>query len=96
MSLNNLSIGRRLGLGFGTMTFLLMLLAATAWGVWFGGFVFSSRRRHTSGMGDWSSDVCSSDLLGLVGHSQADIQRMQQAAQQQAQEIGRASCRERV
>ena len=33
MSLNNLSIGRRLGLGFGTMTFLLMLLAATAWGV---------------------------------------------------------------
>src|SRR5205807_3162387 len=26
-------------------------------------FFFSSRRRHTSLRGDWSSDVCSSDLL---------------------------------
>src|SRR5574341_2357837 len=26
-------------------------------------FFFSSRRRHTSLVGDWSSDVCSSDLL---------------------------------
>src|SRR5437763_12052078 len=25
-------------------------------------FCFSSRRRHTRYMGDWSSDVCSSDL----------------------------------
>src|SRR5207253_4184531 len=25
-------------------------------------FFFSSRRRHTSGPRDWSSDVCSSDL----------------------------------
>src|SRR6266487_3722829 len=25
-------------------------------------FFFSSRRRHTRGTGDWSSDVCSSDL----------------------------------
>src|SRR5499425_2457974 len=25
-------------------------------------FFFSSRRRHTSYIGDWSSDVCSSDL----------------------------------
>src|SRR5688500_20223649 len=25
-------------------------------------FVFSSRRRHTTLQGDWSSDVCSSDL----------------------------------
>src|ERR1022692_2235073 len=25
-------------------------------------FFFSSRRRHTSLQGDWSSDVCSSDL----------------------------------
>src|SRR5437762_10572024 len=28
-------------------------------------FLFSSRRRHTSYIGDWSSDVCSSDLLEL-------------------------------
>src|SRR5256885_12862999 len=28
-------------------------------------FFFSSRRRHTRLQGDWSSDVCSSDLLLL-------------------------------
>src|SRR5256885_16737887 len=28
-------------------------------------FFFSSRRRHTRLQGDWSSDVCSSDLLHL-------------------------------
>src|SRR6266487_6409602 len=28
------------------------------------GFFFSSRRRHTRWTGDWSSDVCSSDLGG--------------------------------
>src|SRR5438046_10102181 len=27
-------------------------------------FFFSSRRRHTRLVSDWSSDVCSSDLLG--------------------------------
>src|SRR5256885_14019305 len=32
-------------------------------------FFFSSRRRHTRLQGDWSSDVCSSDLSGsAVGH----------------------------
>src|SRR5690348_11161570 len=32
-------------------------------------FFFSSRRRHTRWTGDWSSDVCSSDLGGtLPGH----------------------------
>src|SRR5699024_11978051 len=42
---------------------------------------FSSRRRHTSSKRDWSSDVCSSDLLILslrhprieVCHSEADL-----------------------
>src|SRR6266487_6894717 len=28
-------------------------------------FFFSSRRRHTRWTGDWSSDVCSSDLVPL-------------------------------
>src|SRR5256885_11841056 len=28
-------------------------------------FFFSSRRRHTRLQGDWSSDVCSSDLAAL-------------------------------
>src|SRR5256885_8445263 len=30
------------------------------------GFFFSSRRRHTRLQGDWSSDVCSSDLTVLL------------------------------
>src|SRR5438045_8627583 len=29
-------------------------------------FFFSSRRRHTRCLSDWSSDVCSSDLFTLV------------------------------
>src|SRR5256885_7233289 len=29
-------------------------------------FFFSSRRRHTRLQGDWSSDVCSSDLIGTI------------------------------
>src|SRR5437762_7136719 len=32
----------------------------------FGFFFFSSRRRHTRYIGDWSSDVCSSDLAALA------------------------------
>src|SRR2546429_9050116 len=31
---------------------------------------FSSRRRHTRCSRDWSSDVCSSDLVGIPGGSQ--------------------------
>src|SRR5207248_3365077 len=33
-------------------------------------FFFSSRRRHTSSYGDWSSDVCSSDLRDHRTHCQ--------------------------
>src|SRR5256885_9399395 len=32
-------------------------------------FFFSSRRRHTRLQGDWSSDVCSSDLVHLFSAS---------------------------
>src|SRR5215210_6548026 len=32
-------------------------------------FFFSSRRRHTRYIGDWSSDVCSSDLDGTITSS---------------------------
>src|SRR5438309_8387302 len=31
------------------------------------GFFFSSRRRHTRWNCDWSSDVCSSDLIAAIG-----------------------------
>src|SRR5437764_13677606 len=73
-------------------------------------FFFSSRRRHTRYIGDWSSDVCSSDLVTVwywkayrtrrgklssryLGKSETvTLARLQTVAQ----EIGRASCRERV
>src|SRR5256885_2475613 len=90
-------------------------------------FVFSSRRRHTRLQGDWSSDVCSSDLLrrehgqalahpeqtfvGVtqVGAPAAGLRRGKGehpgkldgrsrilACRNKTEEIGRASCRERV
>src|SRR2546421_3967499 len=37
-------------------------------------FFFSSRRRHTRSDRDWSSDVCSSDLTGLLRAVQAGVQ----------------------
>src|SRR5256885_9982228 len=42
-------------------------------------FFFSSRRRHTRLQGDWSSDVCSSDLLGFAT-GQAQLQGAAQIA----------------
>src|SRR5262245_63159446 len=89
-------------------------------------FFFSSRRRHTRCLSDWSSDVCSSDLIGSGGLSheppvptlshpdqavreritvrreptaaerEAKTQRVMAAGRALAEEIGRASCRERV
>src|SRR5437763_9567237 len=38
---------------------------------WLLSFFFSSRRRHTRYIGDWSSDVCSSDLSSAAD-AQAD------------------------
>src|SRR5215213_11208892 len=38
-------------------------------------FFFSSRRRHTRLVSDWSSDVCSSDLVDI-----ADASRLVEAA----------------
>src|SRR5256885_4955376 len=35
-------------------------------------FFFSSRRRHTRLQGDWSSDVCSSDLRSTAAIRQVD------------------------
>src|SRR5439155_15542935 len=86
-------------------------------------FFFSSRRRHTGWPRDWSSGVCSSDLLGPaqarrgggrvrapdvrasdarvqdVAH-EADLQPCDAAVlvadREEIEQIGRASCRERV
>src|SRR5256885_7736346 len=38
-------------------------------------FFFSSRRRHTRLQGDWSSDVCSSDLLAGIARDEIDDPR---------------------
>src|SRR5882724_3679813 len=56
-------------------------------------FFFSSRRRHTRCLSDWSSDVCSSDL-----HRSHNRERYApwDTRADQCREIGRASCRERV
>src|SRR6266487_1160133 len=35
-------------------------------------FFFSSRRRHTRWTGDWSSDVCSSDLVAAGEHAEGE------------------------
>src|SRR5437879_2439508 len=35
----------------------------------------SSRRRHTRYIGDWSSDVCSSDLGGIIVRENLSIER---------------------
>src|SRR5256885_3701439 len=38
-------------------------------------FFFSSRRRHTRLQGDWSSDVCSSDLAAVVDDREHELRR---------------------
>src|SRR5437879_12307157 len=64
-------------------------------------FFFSSRRRHTRYIGDWSSDVCSSDLyregeLSMALDPDQDEEQARAAAEVAARlQIGRASCRER-
>src|SRR5438034_5509360 len=42
-------------------------------------FFFSSRRRHTRSLCDWSSDVCSSDLhlaISRLGRKVSDLKRI--------------------
>src|SRR5205814_7436716 len=36
-------------------------------------FFFSSRRRHTRCLSDWSSDMCSSDLVAPPGENAAEL-----------------------
>src|SRR5688500_10112327 len=44
-------------------------------------FFFSSRRRHTRLQGDWSSDVCSSDLCSIPATPFAEQQRAEYLAE---------------
>src|SRR5690348_18486975 len=51
-------------------------------------FFFSSRRRHTRWTGDWSSDVCSSDLPRQDIHASGGIGPNHQLAARRAGELG--------
>src|SRR6266850_5694034 len=44
-------------------------------------FFFSSRRRHTRLQGDWSSDVCSSDLRSRCSCARAATDRPRRSAE---------------
>src|SRR5206468_12443757 len=63
-------------------------------------FFFSSRRRHTRSDRDWSSDVCSFDLVPPVSSTLSNLSRIggriDPACSCDDDEIGRASCRERL
>src|SRR5207248_5043230 len=50
-------------------------------------FFFSSKRRHTRSYGDWSSDVCSSDLI-VVDHAGPAVDGQQVAGVDLLQDAG--------
>src|SRR5437762_9386245 len=66
-------------------------------------FIISSRSRHTRYIGDWSSDVCSSDLGSVIRGDVFDMETSKPIAgatialqrNEGETQIGRASCRER-
>src|SRR5437762_7698951 len=51
-------------------------------------FFFSSRRRHTRYIGDWSSDVCSSDLNRMIDrgipHNAAHLAKLYRLGEEEA------------
>src|SRR5207302_6481972 len=53
----------------------LVVVRVLSISVFFFFFFFSSRRRHTRFSRDWSSDVCSSDLLDVHGLETEDMLR---------------------
>src|SRR5256885_3784728 len=61
-------------------------------------FFFSSRRRHTRLQGDWSSDVCSSDLAARPGNAlrlRQEVELPQEHAPRPAEAVARARRDER-
>src|SRR5258707_6658996 len=57
-----------------------MYFSCTAISFYFYFFFFSSRRRHTRYWRDWSSDVCSSDLLYADGGDSNEIVQLYESA----------------
>src|SRR5260221_2108539 len=57
-------------------------------------FFFSSRRRHTRSLCDWSSDVCSSDLgINIFTTPSADTQLIKPASIIQLMHVGKSGYR---
>src|SRR5256885_15041484 len=50
-------------------------------------FFFSSRRRHTRLQGDWSSDVCSSDLPAVAAYEALDASATEAALRRKQDEL---------
>src|SRR5207248_6018637 len=53
-------------------------------------FFFSSRRRHTRSYGDWSSDVCSSDLGVVITNNQINDAKDKTAKAQAETQVAQA------
>src|SRR5438874_13761423 len=51
-------------------------------------FFFSSRRRHTRSLRDWSSDVCSSDLDGIFRPTPASGRKMPSRSERTLARVG--------
>src|SRR5216117_4380704 len=59
-------------------------------------FFFKQKTAYEVRKGDWSSDVCSSDLHGKAPDYQKRIRALVKRFRKEHNQIGRASCRERV
>src|SRR6187455_3692769 len=60
-------------------------------------FFFKQKTAYEMVMSDWSSDVCSSDLVPVATHNQRGLGTLRIGCTEACEdEIGRASCRERV
>src|SRR5947207_15942919 len=68
------------------------MIAISMFSSWF--FFFSSRRRHTRSLCDWSSDVCSSDLKRTKGFFLTKS-KLYQSAQEAANRADRYAFRDR-
>src|SRR5437588_409285 len=53
-------------------------------------FFFSSGRRHTRSLCDWSSDVCSSDLMVSIDRSPSSVETSVPGAKHQGPSLGTA------
>src|SRR3546814_5409576 len=85
----------RVAMGIGYQAFgLYILLVMMVFAVSF--FFFKQKTAYEMRISDWSSDVCSSDLLPRARSPSGSRNDDQPKRRQTLAQIGRASCRERV